>query len=221
MNFADVMASSIHDMKNSLWMVINTLESLDDVPGTELGRDQLCLLRQEAKRLNTNLIELLTLYKMENGRVSADVRESYLSEFFEERVLENEASARALGIALDWECDPDLHGFFDEGLVMGVVNSLIGNGLRYARSRLMLSGGEEDGFLAIRVEDDGEGFPEAMLDSGDAAGQGIEWLQGRTHLGIYFARMVAGLHSNKGLKGRIHIGNGGSLGGGSFTILLP
>ncbi|MCB1831774.1 MAG: sensor histidine kinase, partial [Gammaproteobacteria bacterium] len=61
MHFADILASLIHDMKNSLWLVINTLEAItaEPLPGAET--DKVFTLQQEAKRLNTNLIELLTL----------------------------------------------------------------------------------------------------------------------------------------------------------------
>ncbi len=224
MKFADILASSIHDMKNSLWMVINTLESLEDEPQASripVPRDRLRTLQQEAKRLSSNLIELLTLYKLENGRVSLDVEELSLDDFLEELVLENSAAATAQGIELSWVCDPGLNGYFDEALIRGVINSLIGNGLRYSRSKLLVSARQQNDRLVLSVEDDGEGFPPEMLESADVSKDSTGLVEGRTRLGIHFARMVAEMHDNRGVRGGIHIANGSGLGGGNFSITLP
>ncbi len=224
MVFADILASLIHDMKNSLGMVINTLEELEcgRLPGQPQQESHLRVLRQEAKRLNNKLLELLTLYKIENGRISANVEELNLSEFLEEIVLENRVSAEAQGVVFEWQCAPDLTGYFDEGLVRGVINSLVGNGLRYTRQRLLLTAEQEDGYLALRLEDDGDGFPAGMLAAQQATSdQDVAFGDGRTHLGIYFAGMVARLHRNRERQGAIRLSNGGRLPGGCFSLLLP
>ena len=164
MHFADILASLIHDMKNSLWLVINTLEAItaEPLPGAET--DKVFTLQQEAKRLNTNLIELLTLYKIENERISPNIEELNVADFLEELVLENQATANAQRVNLTWECDHTLSGFFDEGLIRGVVNSLIGNGMRYTATNLLVSAAEQEGYLVIRVEDDGKGFDPKNTD---------------------------------------------------------
>ncbi|MEJ2694437.1 MAG: hypothetical protein P8166_15755 [Candidatus Thiodiazotropha sp.] len=55
MKFSDILASTIHDMKNSLSMVINTL---DELSSENQGREdkRLSTLQHESKRLNNNLI---------------------------------------------------------------------------------------------------------------------------------------------------------------------
>ncbi|MCB1759346.1 MAG: HAMP domain-containing histidine kinase [Gammaproteobacteria bacterium] len=221
MKFADILASLIHDMKNSLWLVINTLESLAGEMESSADRQKLQTLQHEAKRLNTNLIELLTLYKLENERIAANIEELNLAEFIEELVLENRIGADARGVELSWTCDDDLYGYFDEGLIRGVVNSVIGNGLRYTRSRLHLSGEEASGFLVIRVEDDGAGYPQEMLAAQDAIDDHSALCEGRTRLGLYFAGMVAKLHRNQGKEGYIRLSNQGQLDGGCFSLYLP
>jgi len=222
MNFADVLASLIHDMKNSLLMVINTLEQVTaDPAGDRLELKKITALQQEAKRLNNHLIELLTLYKIENERIFAKVEEWNVGEFLEELVIENRASAEARQIRLEWSGDPALNGYFDEGLMRGVINNLLGNGMRYTRSRLQVSGSEEDGFLVFRVEDDGEGFPREMLEAQQAVGNVEGRISDHTQLGLYFAGMVAKLHRNRDREGFIRLSNGHHLGGGCFSIWLP
>lgn len=222
MKFADILASLIHDMKNSLGMVINTLDELTHAAEFESsGNLKMIALQQEAKRLNSNLIELLTLYKIENERISANIEEINVDEFLEEVVLDNQAMADTRNIALTWSCDADLDGYFDEGLVRGVLNNLIGNGLRYTRERLRVVARQQDDYLVFSVEDDGEGFPPAMLEAQDHPDQAMDGGLERTHLGIYFARMVAELHRNGERQGSILLSNTCPLGGGSFSLLLP
>lgn len=221
MYFADILASLIHDMKNSLWLVISTLESItaEALPRTE--QEKVFTLQQEAKRLNTNLIELLTLYKIENERVSPNIEELNLAEFLHELMMENRAAAHSQRVNLRAECDHSLNGYFDEGLVRGVVNSLIGNGLRYTREHLLISATEEEGYLVIRVEDDGEGFPPEMLAAQDVCDNHALFAGGRTQLGIYFAGMVAKMHRNRAQQGYIRLTNRHTLSGGCFALFLP
>ena len=222
MMFADILASLIHDMKNSLGMVINTLEELSgQSAASSSNAARLVILQQEANRLNNNLIELLTLYKIENERICANIEELNVADFLEEVVAENRAIADARRVALECRCDSDLFGYFDEGLLRGVINSLIGNGLRYTHSRLLLAAQQHDGYLVFKVEDDGEGFPQEMVEAQQALGQSQPLSEGRTQLGIYFAGMVAAMHRNKGNKGFIRLSNDCQLPGGCFSIWLP
>lgn len=221
MHFADILASLIHDMKNSLWLVINTLEAFTAEPHPGVETDKVFTLQQEAKRVNTNLIELLTLYKIENERISPNIEELNVADFLEELVLENQATAKAQRVNLTWECDHALNGYFDEGLIRGVVNSLIGNGMRYTANNLLVSAEEQEGYLVIRVEDDGKGFPREMLAAQDVIDNHVALAEGRTQLGIYFASMVARMHRNKEKVGYVSLTNGHRLKGGCFSICLP
>lgn len=222
MMFADILASLIHDMKNSLGLVINTLDELASGKSVE-GSDpaKLVVLQQEAKRLNNNLIELLTLYKIENERISPNIDECVVADFLDEIVADNQAVAAARQVRLDCECDIDLVGYLDEGLLRGVVNSLIGNGLRYTNSRLLVKAEQEDGYLVFRVADDGTGFPPEMVEEQQAVSRNQALSEGRTQLGIYFAGMVAAMHRNRERQGFIRLSNGNELAGGCFSIWLP
>lgn len=222
MMFADILASLIHDMKNSLGMVINTLDELSAGSSPDISESpKLVILQREAKRLNNNLIELLTLYKIENERVSANIEECHVADFLDEVVAENHAIAAARQVTLECRCEDDLVGYFDDGLLRGVINSLIGNGMRYSDGVLLLSANQEDDYLVFRVEDNGAGFPEEMLEAQQALGQNQSLSEGRTQLGIYFAAMVAAMHRNKDKQGFIRLSNGCRLSGGCFSIWLP
>ncbi|MEJ2694917.1 MAG: HAMP domain-containing sensor histidine kinase [Candidatus Thiodiazotropha sp.] len=220
MNFSDILASTIHDMKNSLSMVINTLDELS-VENEHREDKRLSTLQHESKRLNNNLIALLSLYKLDNGRLSANIEENNVADFLEEVVIDNQILAKAKEISLGYECDEMLVGYFDEWLIRGVLNNLIGNGLRYTATRILIRAEMVDDFLALRIEDDGAGFPQSMIDAQAAFNRNKSLNEGQTQLGIYFAAMVARAHKNGAKQGYIELSNGERLSGGCASIWLP
>jgi K+-sensing histidine kinase KdpD len=220
MKFSDVLASTIHDMKNSLSMVINTLDEL--ALENEQRKDQrFSTLQHESKRLNNNLIALLSLYKIENERLTPNVEEINLEDFLEEVVIDNQTLADTRGISLEYDCEEMLVGYFDEWLIRGVLNSVIGNALRYTRSKILIHADSVDAHLVVTIEDDGSGFPQTMIDAQETFNQRGKPSEGQTQLGLYFASMVAHLHINGDKCGYIKLSNQQRLGGGCFAIWLP
>ncbi len=222
MLFYDILASIIHDMKNSLGMVINRLDEIVDELPVEVNESaKIAAIQHEAKRLNNNLIELLTLYRMENERISPVIDEVYVDDFLQEIVVENQSAADSGDVSLSCDCDEELTGYFDEGLVHGIINNLIGNALRYTESKIEITAEERDGYLVISVEDDGAGFTDEMLQAQKADTVNNDIGDGRTLLGIHFANMIAQMHHNKDKKGFIKLRNNNRLKGGCFSIYLP
>lgn len=221
MNFSDILASSVHDMKNSLGMLLNSLgELLDDPDNRIADRHKASLLALQVQRANSNLVQLLSLYKLDRRQLGPDIREHNANDFIDEIVAENAALMARLDIDLQCDCDPFAAGYFDDSLVRGVLNSVIGNAERYTKSRILLRADVEDGCLVFRVEDDGDGFPASMLEQQAALGAGTD-AHGRTQLGLYFAAEVARLHRADGREGSIRLANGQRLCGGCFELRLP
>ena len=102
-----------------------------------------------------------------------------------------------------------------------MVSNIINNATRYAGHALLVTVREEQEMLVISINDDGTGFPAAMIAQQDQYVQGIEHSTASTGLGLYFAARIAALHERNGVRGRIEIANGGSLGGGLFRMYLP
>ena len=220
MKFSDILASIIHDMKNSLGMVINTVDELAaENPEQENGR--ISTLQHESKRLSNNLIALLSLYKLENDRLDLNIEEIGMADFLDEIVIDNATLARTRGIALDYTCDDGLSGYFDQWLIQGVINNVIGNALRYTATRILIHAETVDGQLVITIEDDGSGFPQGMIDAQAAFNRSGSMGEGQTQLGLYFAAMIARLHKNGEHTGHIELANQQQLAGGSFSIWLP
>ncbi|RJR16114.1 MAG: sensor histidine kinase [Nitrospiraceae bacterium] len=222
-DFPSFLASMAHDMKNSLNMLLNTLDEVvgSCTPDKCQSHRKLSLIQYEATRVNFNLIQLLTLYKMDRNQFSVNISHYPVVELIEDIILQNKPLLDFKEIGILTECPDDLTWFLDSNLVSGVINNILNNAYQYASKRILVRANEDRGWLVISVEDDGNGYPEEMLGAGIFKGRGVSFKTGSTGLGLYFSSMVAKLHKNKDREGYISISNGGAYGGGCFTITLP
>ena len=219
--FSTILASSIHDMKNSLGVVLSSLDELMQSVGDALPPAQLSKLQWEAKRVNDNLVQLLALYKMENQGVALNVDEYFVYDFLEEVLVSEKPVLKTRNIELEVQCSHDLAWYFDRELIAGVLKNALGNALRYARTKVLITAGLEDHYLVLSVNDDGKGFNPKLLADGRQHAHGVDFSSGNTGLGLYFTARVAKLHKNKDRRGSIQLSNGQVLGGACFSIKLP
>jgi hypothetical protein len=75
----------------------------------------------------------------------------------------------------------------------------------------------------LRVEDNGAGFPPAMLKYGQEVEPDCDegFARGRTQLGLYFSAQIAHLHCTRERVGMVRLENGHDLTGGCFSLWLP
>jgi two-component system sensor histidine kinase SenX3 len=222
------LASTAHDMKNSISVLSGTLETLlaGASPQTETAYPQMSHMLYQTKRLNDNLIQLLALYKqVGKPGYPFDIRPLEMGDLMEQAV----AAARVLlvskGITLVTDFDPALIWHFDEDLIIGVIGHAINNAVNYTRDTIRISVAVVDDCLQIRVEDNGTGYPAAMLEAGLSAMQGnragVNFLTNSTGLGLYFSSEVAKMHKHRERSGSLRLENGGAYGGGCFVLSLP
>lgn len=222
-DFPAFLASMAHDMKNSLSMLLNTMDEVKTICTDENcpSHRHLSQIQYEASRVNNNLIQLLTLYKVDRNQFSLNISHYPVIDLIEENILQNKPLLDFKGFDVFTECDDELSWFFDYGLLSGVINNLLNNAFRYARSRIKIRAVEENGCLVLSIEDDGTGYPEDMLGTGVRKNRGTSFNTGSTGLGLYFASVIAGMHKNKDKEGFITLSNGGEFGGACFSITLP
>lgn len=220
-DFSMVLASAVHDMKNSLGMLLNSLDELRQENAGSIGESsRFNTLQYEAERMHNDLVQLLGIYRLGENNLSAHIEEHFVPDFLSDHMARHTPLLEGLGIKLAIEAD-DINGFFDEDLLTGVLNNTINNAIRYTKSQIKLTASEQQGFLVIGVEDDGSGYPESMQHSGTPSFKSLDFNSGSTSLGLFFASSVAQLHSEGNRAGSIRLHNGGSLGGGVFEIWLP
>lgn len=223
-DFTDFIASSIHDMKNSLSIQVGFLEELMNECRDKIDEPMLSRLGHtiyETSRMNVNLIEILSLYKLGKSIYPIDIAEQPVKEVLKEVVLQNQSILGYKGITVTVECDEDCYWYFDRDLVTGVLVNALNNAYNYTKDKIFIVAKMRDGMLEIRVEDNGEGYPEEMLLESTEKNKGVSFESGSTGLGLYFSSRVAGMHKNAGKQGSLSIENGGTYNAGCFILRLP
>lgn len=223
LDFSLVLASSVHDMKNSLGMLLHTLgEVIEQSPPQDAAQArQFAVLQYETSRINSELVQLLALYRMQERRMLIDIDEQYVRDMLEEQVARNDMLFQTRDISIELDCDDDLVWYFDAELIGGVINNVLVNAARYTRSVIRISARIDSAGLLISIADNGSGYPPVMLDAPTQENAGISFSSGNTHLGLLFAQRVVQAHKSKGARGELALENGGDLGGGILHLRLP
>lgn len=223
LDFSMVIASTVHDMKNSLATLTQAhSEWLAKLSVQQRDTPEHGVIEYEFANLNGMLVQLLGLYKL--GVNQLPLRPDYheLDDFIEAQLAHHLEVLASRGIAARVDItDASPLGFFDRELVGSVVGNIIVNAIGFAREQLAISIAEQDGQLKITINDDGPGYPAYLIERQTDYVQGINQGTGSTGLGLYFAAHIARLHVRNGIQGRIEIANGGVLGGAMFSIYLP
>ena len=227
------LASTAHDMKNSISVLSGTLERLlvahssQASPQTDPEYTQMAHMLYQTKRLNDNLMQLLALYKqVGTPAYPFDVQPLELGQLVDQVVALERVLLTSRGVKLELDYDADLVWHLDEDLIVGVLSHAINNAIHYTCDTVRLAiRATEDGWLELRVEDNGPGYPPALLRAGaiatrDTAG-GMNFLTNSAGLGLYFSSEVARMHRHRGRHGTVRLENGGWYGGGCFILRLP
>lgn len=221
-NFNTIMASSVHDMKNSLSIILDTAETLGHDDSLSKSQHQsLDLLHLEGERLNNTFIQLLALYRIENKQYSLNIDSHNVYDCLEEAMFENETILDHHNIEVEIQCGRELEWFFDRALTLGIINTIINNALRHAKHKIILAADSDNAEIAISVLDDGPGYPDKILSKDDNEQSELSFNSGNTGLGLHFSKVVAEMHTKGEQHGHIELSNDGINGGGKFSIHLP
>ncbi|EAR10457.1 sensor histidine kinase [Reinekea blandensis] len=223
MEMQTIMASTVHDVKNSLGLINDQLNELvgklsgtDDKSAQEIRRIQL-----ECGRINNGMVHMLGLYKLHKGTFNPSMDEVFVPDVIQDVVLRYSELLQSMGIELEVHYeDEDLVWLMDANLIEGVLGNILTNSIRYTQSRLTIMVRERDGWLNIRIEDDGEGFPDAMitlLDQPDS----VCFQSGATGLGLYFCQQIAKMHQDGDRKGYLQLSNSSEHSGAIVDLMLP
>lgn len=225
-----LLASSVHDIKNSLGMLLNTLEAVIAATpiSSDAQRQQFATLRGEAARINNSLIYLLGLYRLQRNQLPLQIQEVFVADFIDEQIAANKLLFSIRQLDVQHTCDEALAAYFDPTLIAGVIDNVLVNAAHYAKKSIHVNAAmTAQRELVIEVRDDGPGFPEKMLQSNhnkplsehNKQG-GINFESGSTNLGLFFAAEVARLHRRGEQCGRIELSNIEPH-GSCFKLFLP
>ncbi len=222
--FSTLLASSIHDMKNSVSMLLISLHDIlaQSPPHNDEQKKQYARLEYEVTRINNDLIQLLILYRMDETAMAADIDESSVQDLLLEQLARNECLLTSKNIHFNLECDEGLHWYLDTDLIGSVINNLLVNAARYAHSQVNIRASVVEGQLKLEIRDDGDGFPEQMLNNISLEMEKpANRLIGSTRLGLLFAQKILALHKSDDREGYVLLSNQGINGGAQIELYIP
>lgn len=208
----DLIAAALHDAKNGL----NTLGVWLEQASRATPSPALDQARLQAVRINSQLVELLALYREDRGILRLAVADQDLYDFLDD-LKQEWLPPPETAITLQWPDTPPIQAWaFDAYQVKLVLFDALRNALRHARSAVSLSLAlEPGGGLRFTVADDGPGFPDDPSQLGHAMGDS------GSGLGLRFAQLVASHHATPaGKQGRLEMKNAPT-GGALFSLILP
>ncbi len=221
-DFSTILAASMHDMKNSLCLLLQSIDTISDKISPDCGtRSELAQFHYEISRVNSNLLQLLALYRESHNALPVNIEEHYLDDIFDELLAKNEIYIQNKKISCQYEVDSELCWYFDQDLISNLLNDILINALRYTNTHIFITATKHHDMLEIKIMDDGDGYPEYMLKAATNSMNPIALANSRTGLGLYFATLIANAHKLNDKMGRIELLNGGKLGGSIFILRIP
>jgi signal transduction histidine kinase len=225
------MHATAHDMKNSISVLSGALERLLAAPASDAAAQgapaypQLAHMLYQTKRLNDNLMQMLGLVQqVGTAAYPMNARPVALGRVVDRVVAQERALLASRGIKLELDYDPEQVWPLDADLIVGVLAQAINNAIHYTGDTIRLAVRETDGWLELRVEDNGPGYPPTLLKAGTQVSGGPQLLSSSAGLGLYFSNEVAKMHRRRDRWGSVHLENGhlpGGQAGGRFVLRLP
>ncbi|WP_160061780.1 sensor histidine kinase [Psychromonas sp. L1A2] len=223
LDFSTILATSIHDMKNSLAMVLQSIEDLDLADNlTAQQHKSVSNLHYQTSRINSTLMQLLALYRDEKKQLPIFIEENSVNELLTDILERNRLYLNSHHIKVTVDVEKNLRGYYDVDLVSYLLSDIFINALRHAKSIVTISAYYQAPYLIFKIEDDGEGYPHYMMNVNDKnEGSTFNANKGRSGLGLLFAKKIAEAHQLKQLKGNICLINKPDNSGSIFTLQLP
>lgn len=219
-DFPAILASSVHDIKNSLTALRALLSQLENTY-KDIKPSEFRQLEFETNRMNSSLMQLLTLYKIDLSQFSLAIDEHSAADILEDVVAQQSTLLSLSNIQLITECHGDLFCYCDSTLISNALCTLVNNAQRYCLNKILLSAVQEDDYVVFCIEDDGQGYPGSLMSSDYKQLPQIDLVTGNTGLGLFFAETIAQLHVQSDKQGFITTDNNSQLGGARFKLYLP
>lgn len=224
LDITTVMASTVHDVKNSLGLITAQIEdvtaSLAETDPEAAHKLQRIIL--ESNRINSGLSHMLGVFRIDNNLLHPSLQEVLVLDVLEDAAGRYAGTMDNRHIRVEVICDDEeLTWVMDPDLINHVLTNILTNAIRYTHDWIGLRAFVADDRLCIAIDDNGDGFPSALLNclEPDAS---LSVKTSSTGLGIYFASRIAALHTDpaSGAKGSIELINKPG-GGARFALWLP
>ena len=131
-DFSAVLGSAVHDMKNSICLIMQSIENLGNslVDTDLLSKNNLASVHYEASRLNTGLVQLLCLYRTRLNNLPLNIDEYDVRDLMENLVDTNEIYLKHKNMILEVNQSANLIWYLDADLIGILLNDVLINAMR-------------------------------------------------------------------------------------------
>jgi signal transduction histidine kinase len=222
-DYNKVLSAIAHDMRNSLTMMFQSLQTLSQQPETQkkISNRELSDINYQVQRLNGGLTQIMGLYQAEEDRLQINVEQVLVCDLLESVICQNDIYTQSTKIDCQLDVDIDLIWYLDKELMSYLIDDVLSNAIRYSKEKIIIRAQIIDNILEIEVIDDSNGYPEQMIQAAAAPIHQLDSEYGRMGIGLLFSRLIAVSHQQNDITGEIVLSNHSELDGSSFKIRLP
>ncbi|WP_305857844.1 sensor histidine kinase [Balneatrix alpica] len=212
-----VLAGTVHESKNRLIHMQQLLEQLRAHPASQDGAlaSALASLEQDVRKVNHDLVRMLQLYRLHAHNYTLQPDSHMLLEFLEDQLFFFQPMLDTKDLHISIDADDELVAWFDATLMELTLSTILFNALDFAFKQIQIRAWATEGYVCIRISDDGQGFSEQSQER-----HGID-AELHTGLGLTFARSVMAQHEAAGRLGEVVTGRDDTLGGAFVELRLP
>jgi signal transduction histidine kinase len=204
-----------HELKTPLMSIQGNAEAIKEgiVQGQEAA-DSLDVIAVECQRLKLLVDEMIYLTRLDNVNEAFRFEQIAVGHVISEAIMSVQGLAEQKGIMIEIAGDMDHVGRFDREKLKRAFINIIGNGVRYAHSKIVLNVAHLGEWLEIVCTDDGKGF--AVGEEQRIFDRFYKGEYGGTGIGLAITKAIVEAHG-----GSIEAFQGKSSIGAVIRIRLP
>ena len=188
-----------HDLRTPLTLILGPLGEMAqgrEPPGGQ--RQAIDVMQRNGARLLDLINQLLDLAKIDAGKMQIARNPSDIVELARSVEGRFAAAASQRGLLLTTHASGKIAPIaVDAAWIENALTNLIGNAMRFAKSKITVNVRDDDGSVVLEVEDDGPGIARediATVFDRFAQGSDVQARKGGTGLGLAIVREAARLH---------------------------
>jgi signal transduction histidine kinase len=204
-----------HEMKTPLTNIYGYAEGVYcGVLKGEEAEGACKVIMTESEKLKDNINQILLLGRLDAVEDAYKMAKTSIADVVADAMNAVQIAAQTAGVTL--QCDPpaaSLYLLADADKLEAAITNVLSNGIRYAKTVVVVNVVDDDDWMVITVDDDGPGIPEA--DRERVFDRYFIGTQGHTGLGLTISRSIVNAH------GGSIIAMESPQGGARFVFRLP
>ena len=209
----------VHEIRTPLSLINLPLEKLAEIHSDDTSKTTkyLTIINKNVSYLLHVVNQLLDFQKIENNEVRLSLKRQSINRLLLDNIyplFEDAATLKNINLYFILP-DDDVIAPIDKDKISKIIINILGNALKYAKTRIELRLEYFDNYFNIRIDDDGPGISDLEKEKVfEAFYQSNEETPG-TGIGLAFSKLLTESH-----KGTLSL-NDNDWGGSSFVLSLP